>query len=56
MALLAAPHNDYSVMPCGPNAFDLLQSLFGFINIPYKKMKVNGFFFGYFSSICYIPA
>ena len=44
MALLAAPHNDYSVLPWDPNAFHLLQSLFGFINIPYKKMKVNGFF------------
>ena len=56
MARLAAPHNDYSVIPCGSNALIILQASFGFINIPYKKMKVNGFFYKLFLALCYIPA
>lgn len=56
MARFAAPHNDFFVIPCGSNALILLQPSFGFINIPYKKMKVNGFFLWFFRLLCYIPA
>jgi hypothetical protein len=56
MAPLAAPHNDHAVMSRGPNPFLLLIPSFGFINIPYKKMEVNGFFFRFFQPLCYIPA
>ena len=43
-------------MAPGPNPFVLLKLSFGFINIPYKKMKVNGFFYKLFLALCYIPA
>lgn len=56
MALLAEPHNDYSIMPYGPNLFVLLKLSFSFINIPYKKMEVNGFFCRYFRVLCYLSA